>query len=172
MSRLLQNRTPSQLGWIIAASNLLVASGFAAFFIDSYRHPNGHRLSPFAASISFALLILGLVLGLFAETALKDGIASEQWPEALVVTTRKIFTHPALLAAALLLIVASIAVVVFSSAGHFSAAWIFFIPLMSLIRIRGIFSRPRENASHPGLVDPAKPLQSEHWGIPPQPFSR
>jgi hypothetical protein len=172
MSRLLQNRTPAQLAWIIAASNLLAASGFAAFFIDSYRHPNGHRLSPFAASISLALLILGLVLGLLAETALRDGVASEQWPEALLITTRKIFMHSALPAAALLLIVASIAVVVLSSARHFSAAWIFLIPSMTLTRIRGIFSQSRKSSSHPRSIDPAKPFQSEHWGTSPQPFSR
>jgi hypothetical protein len=176
MSTLLHNRTPAQLAWIIAASNLFASSGFAVFFVDTYRHPHGHRFSPFAASISFAL-ILGLVLGALAETALKDGIASEQWPESLLVTTRKIFMHPALSAATLLLLVASIAVVVFSSvvfssAPHFGAAWIFLIPSMSLTRIRGIFSPPRESASGLGSIDSPKPIQSEHWGVPPQSFPR
>src|SRR5271163_4401311 len=107
MSRLLQNRTPAQLAWIMAASNLLSSSGFAVLFVDTYRHPHGHRLSPFVASTSISLFILGLVLGLVAETALKDGIASELWPEALLATTRKILTSSALSATALLLIVAS-----------------------------------------------------------------
>jgi hypothetical protein len=171
MNRLLRNRTPAQLGWIIAVANLLVASSFAAFFVDSYRHPTGHRLSALAACTSFALLILGLAVELFAETALKDGIVSEQWPEALVTTTRKIFTHPALSAASLLLIVAGIAVVVFSGRHFVGVVWIFLLPSMSLTRIRGFFSQPRKDAGGLGSIDPPKPLQSEQWGTPPQSFT-
>ena len=170
MATLLQNRTPAQLASIIAASNLLASSGFAVIFVDTYRHSHGHGLSPFAASISFALPTLGgLVLGMFAERALKDGISSEQWPDALLVTTRKIFTHPALPAATLVLMVAAIAVIV---SGHFGAAWIFLIPSMGLTRIRAMFSPPRENASGLGLADPPKPIQSEHWGVPHQSLPR
>jgi len=171
MSRLLHNRTPAQLGWIIAVANLLVASSFAAFFVDSYRQPTHHRLSASLACTSFALLILGLVLGLFAEAALKDGIASEQWPEALLVTTRKVFTHPALSATALLLIVPAIALPVFSSGRHYAGAWIFLLPLLSLSRMRAMFNQPRKDAGGIGSIDPPKPLQSKNWGAPPRPFS-
>jgi hypothetical protein len=171
MGNLLQNRTPAQLAWILAASNLVVASSFGTFFVESYRHSSSHRLSPLEASVSFALLILGMIMGLFAETALKDGIASEEWPEALVAGTRKFFTHSALAAAFLLLAVGAFAVFVLSSR-HFSGAWIFIYPLMTLSRIRGFFSRPPNSAGGPGTQDPPKPLRSDHWGIPPQRFSR
>jgi hypothetical protein len=171
MSGLLQNRTPAQLAWIIAASNLLVASSFAAFFVESYHHPNSHRLPLWAAFISFALLIFGLVLGLFTETALKDGIASEQWPEALLVTTRKIFTHPALSAAIFTLFAAFVAVIAFSGSRHVAGAWIFLLPSMSLTRMRAMFNPPRKDAGGLGLIDPPKPPQSDHWGAPPSSFT-
>jgi len=174
MGRLLQNRTPAQLAWIIAASNLLVASSFATIFLESYYHPKGHP-HLWAGLAPFALLILGGVMGMFAEVALKDGIASEKWPEALVASTRKIFTHPAIHAAIGMLLTASIAVVVisaFSSGRHATGAWIFLFPAMSLTRVRAIFTRPHKNSSGLGIQDAPRPLRSDHWGASPQRFSR
>jgi hypothetical protein len=171
MGRLLQNRTPAQLAWILAASNLLVSSCFATFFIDSYRHPNSHRVPLWAVGISFSLLILGVFMGIFAETALKDGITSEQWPEAVVASTRRFFTQPGLSGAIFALMAASVAVLVISvvsSKRLYTGAWIFLFPAMSLTRFKTIFSRSRKSDNGPGTQDPPKPLQSEHWGIPPQ----
>jgi hypothetical protein len=163
MGRLLQNRTPAQLGWIIAASNLLIACSFAMLFVK--------WLPLWAGLASFTGIICGFVLELFAEAALRDGIASEEWPDALIATTRRFFTHPALAAAIILLIVASFAVILFWTGRHLAgAAWIFLAPSMSLTRVKAIFSRPRRAASL-GRKDPPKPLQSDHWGIPPQPSS-
>jgi hypothetical protein len=171
MSRLLHNRTPAQLGWIIAVANLLVSSCFAAFFVDSFHRPNSPRLPIWAAIVPVALIIFGSILDWFAETALKDGIASEQWPEALIAPARKIFAPPALPAASLLLIV-GIAVVFLLGNRHYAGVWIFLFPILSLSRVRGIFNPPRKNAGGVGPVDPPKPLQSEHWGLPPQSSSR
>jgi hypothetical protein len=168
MGSLLQNRTPAQLAWIVAASDLFVTSSFATFVVEAYYHPNRHRLPLWASLASFALLILGLVIGLFAEAALKDGIASEHWPDALVAGTRKLFTHPALAAVMFILVAASIAVVAFSNSRHFAGAWIFLFPAMSLTRVKAVFTRPRNSASGPGTIGPPKPLQSDHWGIPPE----
>jgi hypothetical protein len=171
MRRLLRNRTPAQLGWIIAVANLLIASSYAAFLVEAYHHPNSRRLLIWTAIFPFSLLIFGSIFEWRAESALRDGIASEQWTEALITPTRKTFTHPALAVASLLLIVVALAVVVFSGSRHSAALWIVLLPSLSLARVRAMFNPPYKKSGSSGLVDPPKTLQSEHWGDPPQRFS-
>jgi hypothetical protein len=61
--------------------------------------------------------------------------------------------------------------VIFFSWDHLGGAWMFMYPAMSITRAKNYF-RPREtNIGDSRRMDPAKPLQSEHWGTPSQPFS-
>src|SRR5882757_1398552 len=93
MKPLLERRTPTQLLWIIAASNALVSIGFGMPFVQSWQH---HRV-PFSQNLPwFAALLVGFIATLLSEAALKKGVASAQWPEALLVTPRKLLEHPAI----------------------------------------------------------------------------
>ena len=140
MSRLLRDRTPAQLGWIIAVANLLAVSGFVTFFVDSFHRTNSQRLPIWAAILSLALLILGFVFEVFAESALKAGIGSRQWPEALIATTGKVFTHRAIPVVSLLLAVVA-GIVVFLGSSHYAGLWVFVFPALSAARVRQIFNR-------------------------------
>jgi hypothetical protein len=166
MKPLLEGRTPAQLLWIIAASNALVSIGFAIPYVQSWQR---HRM-PFSQNLPwFAVTLVGLSATLLSEAALKEGVASEQWPEALLVTPRKLFEHPAISVLGWSLIVASFAAIAFSRHG---VAWAFLAPSMSLNRVRVSLRPPGKVATNPRLLPyPAKPLLSEHWGAPPQPFS-
>jgi hypothetical protein len=137
---LLRDRTPAQLGWIIVVANLLAVSGFAAFFLDSFHRLNGQRLPIWAGIVSLALLILGFIFEVFAESALKAGIGSGQWPEALIATPGKVFTHPAIPAVSLLLAVGA-GIVVFFGSSHYAGLWVFVFPSLSAARVRQIFNR-------------------------------
>ena len=116
------------MGWIIVVANLLAVSGFAAFFLDSFHRLNGQRLPIWAGIVSLALLILGFIFEVFAESALKAGIGSGQWPEALIATPGKVFTHPAIPAVSLLLAVGA-GIVVFLGSSHYAGLWVLsFVP--------------------------------------------
>jgi hypothetical protein len=168
MKPLLEGRTPTQLLWIIAASNALVSIGFGMLFVQSWQH---HRV-PFSQNFPwFAPLLTGLIATLLSEAALKEGVASEQWPEALLVTPRKLFEHPAISILGWSLIVASFAAIAFDRGHNIGGAWAFLAPSMSLNRVRVSLRPPSKVATNPGLPYPAKPLQSGHWGTPPRPFS-
>jgi hypothetical protein len=168
MKPLLEGRTPSQLLWIIAASNALVSIGFGMPFVQSWQH---HRV-PFSQNFPwFAALLVGFIATLLSEAALKEGVTSEQWPEALLVTPRKLFEHPAISVLGWSLIVASFAAIAFSRHAT-GGAWAFLAPSMSLNRVRVSLRPPGKFETNPRLSPyPAKPLLSEHWGSPPQPFS-
>src|SRR5882757_7515396 len=168
MKPLLERRTPTQLLWIIAASNALVSIGFGMPFVQSWQH---HRV-PFSQNFPwFAALLVGFIATLLSEAALKEGVASDQWPEALLVTPRKLLEHPAL-CPGWSLIVASLGIMAFSRGHHIGGAWAFLAPSMSLNRVRVSLRPPDKGPTNPRLLPyPAKPLLSEHWGVPPQPFS-
>jgi hypothetical protein len=79
MKPLQEGRTPTQLLWTIAASNALVSIGFGILFVQSWQH---HRV-PFSQNLPWlAALVVGLIATLLSEAALKEGVASDQWPEA------------------------------------------------------------------------------------------
>jgi hypothetical protein len=90
--------------------------------------------------VSLALLILGFVFEVFAESALKAGVGSGQRPEALIATSGKVFTHPAIPAVSLLLAVGA-GIVVFFGSGHYAGLWVFVFPSLSVARVRQIFNR-------------------------------
>jgi hypothetical protein len=165
----LEGRTPTQLLWIIAASNALVSIGFAKPFVQSWQH---HRV-PFSQNLPwFAALVIGLIATLLSEIALKEGVSSEQWPEALLVTPRKLLEHPAISILGWSLIVASFAAIAFPRGHNIGGSWVFLAPAMSLNRVRVSLRPPGKAATNPRLLPyPAKPLMSEHWGAAPQPFS-
>jgi len=169
MKPLLEGRTPTQLLWIIAASNALVSIGFSMPFVQSWQH---HRV-PFSQNFPwFAALLVGFIATLLSEVALKEGVASDQWPEALLVTPRKLLEHPAISVLGWSLIVASFAAIAFSRGHHIGGAWAFLAPSMSFNRVRVSLRPPGEGPTNPRLLPyPAKPLLSEHWEAPPQPFS-
>ena len=169
MKPLLEGRTPTQLLWIIAASNALVSIGFGMPLVESWQH---HRV-PFSQNLPwFAALLVGFIATLLAEAALKEGVASDHWPEALLVAPRKLLEHPAISVLGWSLIVASFAAVVFPRGHNIAGSWVFLAPSMSLNRVRVSLRPPGKVATNPRLLpNPAKPLLSEHWGSPPQPFS-
>jgi hypothetical protein len=61
--------------------------------------------------------------------------------------------------------------IIFSRSGHFSGAWMFIWPAMSFTRVISALRPRRTNVDHSRRMDPPKPLQSEHWGTSPRPFS-
>jgi hypothetical protein len=173
MRPLLENRTPKQLLWIIAASNALTSLGFAMIGLLPPPHHHVAFLRNHSSSIwmCFPAILIGLIATLFAEQSLKDGVASEQWPEALLVAPRKLFEHSAISTLGWSLIVASFLMIVFTRSSNVAGAWVFLAPALSLQRISSSL-RPRSNPpsdTHP--LYPLKPLQSEHWGTPPRPLS-
>jgi hypothetical protein len=169
MKPLQEGRTPTQLLWTIAASNALVSIGFGMPFVQSWQH---HRVA-FSQNLPWlAALVVGFIATLLSEAALKEGVASEQWPEALLVTPRKLLEHPAISVLGWSLIVASFAAIAFSRGHNIGGAWAFLAPSMSLNRVRASLRPPGKGPTRPRLLpNPAKPLLSEHWGSPPKPFS-
>jgi hypothetical protein len=169
MKPLLEGRTPTQLLWIIAASNALVSIGFGTPYVRSWL---GHRVPPSQNLPWIVALAIGFIGTLLSEAALKEGVSSEQWPQALLVTPRKLLEHPAFSALGWSLIVASFAAIAFSRGQHIGLAWAFLAPSMSLSRVRVSLRPPANVATNRGLLsNPSKPLLSEHWGSPHRPFS-
>jgi hypothetical protein len=169
MKPLQEGRTPTQLLWIIAASNALVSIGFAIPYLQSWQR---HRV-PLSQNLPwFAVILVGLIATLLSEAALKEGVASKQWPEALLVTPRKLLEHSAIPVLGWSLIVASFAAIAFAHGNHIGGAWAFLAPSMGLNRVRVSLRPPGKVATNPRLLPyPAKPLLSEHWGSPPKLFS-
>jgi hypothetical protein len=168
MKPLLKGRTPTQLLWIIAASNALVSIGFGMHFVQSWQR---HRV-PFSQNFPwFSVILFSLIATLLSAAALKKGVDTEQWPEALLVTPGKLLEHSAIPVLGWSLIVASFAAIAFPR-GHNGGAWAFLAPTMSLNRVRVSLRPPGQAPTNARLLPyPAKPLLSEHWGSPPQPFS-
>jgi hypothetical protein len=160
-----------QLVWISIAFNVLVALCFGMFFMLSLRLPQNMR-SPFTQKLPWLiLLLLGVIGDALAGSALRKGIATERWPESLLVAPRKLLEHPVFPILSCSLFVASLTVAVFSRGQHIAGSWFFLTPAMGLIRV-GMPLRPQNKvAASSGLLYPAKPLQSEQWGTPSQPSS-
>lgn len=171
MRPLLENRTPVQLLWIIAVSNILTSFGFAISFVQSWQPPPHHR-TPFLHEISWLVPVLvGIMAMWHSEAALREGVASEQWPEDLLAAARRFMKHPAFSFLGWSLIVAPLAVIVFDRRSGLAGVLMFIVPSLSLSRVQS-FLRPRNNAKTDSqLRAPAKPLQSEYWGTPPRPFT-
>jgi hypothetical protein len=171
MRPLLEDRTPVQLLWVIAASNALTSLGFAIPFVQSWQTPPHHR-TPFLQEIPWFFAILaGLIATFLSEQSLREGIASEQWSEALLAAPRRLLEHPAFSFLGWSLIVASFAAIAFTRGSGIAGVWMFIAPSLSLSRVRSLL-RPRNHANADSqLRTPAKPLQSEHWGTPPGPFT-
>jgi hypothetical protein len=170
MRPLLQYRTPAQLLWIIGAMNVLVSLSFGLLGVGSCHYPHRHLPFPLAL-FSFGALVLGLIGTLIAESNLKNGIRSERWPDAQLDALRKVVAHPAFFMLPFLLIIASFVYIISSRSGPLSGGWMFLYPAMSLTRVISAL-RPRQaDADHRSRMDPPKPLRSEHWGSPRQPFS-
>jgi hypothetical protein len=160
-----------QLVLISVASNALVALCFGAFFLLSLRLPQDVRIPFFHKLPWLVLLLLGILGDVVAGLALRKGIATERWPESLLIAPRKLAEHPVFSALGWLMIVASFAVIVFSRGQHIAGAWFFLAPQMGLSRIRMSLREQNKVPATSQLLYPAKPLQSEQWGVPPQPFS-
>ena len=170
MRTLLQNQTPLQLLWLIAASNIIVSMSFGILEFRSWQH---HHLSDSLLWISFGMLILGVVGDLIAEQALRDGISAEYWPGSLLDGPRKLFAGPAFPVLNVLFLVAGCAYIAFSPARSFGGAWAFLFPGMSLPRIIGYMRRKSPPSTDRLFLqrEPPKPLHSEHWKTPPRPFA-
>ncbi len=169
MKPLLEGRTATQLLWMIAAANALISIGFGIAFVQSWQP---HRV-PFSQNLPwFAALLVGFIATLLSEAALKEGVASERWPETILDTPRKLLEHPAISVLRWSLIVASFATIDFPRGHPIGGSWVFLAASMSLNRVRVSLRPPSKVATNPRLLPyPAKPLLSERWGAPPQPFS-
>lgn len=164
---LLKNRTPVQLLRIIAALNLLIVLGFGILGFPRHFHYGWSLL------FIFILTVLGLISNLAVEQELKDGIASERWPDALISSLRKL--HPTFSVLGLLLIIAGFVsiIVITISGARIGGVWCLLYPAMTFTRV-GSYLRPRPPSSSDSLlklIETSKPLQSEHWGTPPHSFS-
>ena len=169
MGSLLERRTPAQLLWIIAASNALVSISFVELAWDRSKGP--YPTGWFWLAAPLAALALGFVTCLIAEQALQNGINSERWPDSLLNAPRKFTAHPAFSVLSGLLFIGALAYVVFLGVRHSGGVWMILWPLMCLTRVRG-YLRPKPKSDR--LLQPrerSKPLQSEHWGTPPSPFT-
>ena len=169
--RPLQSRTPTQLVWICVASNALIALCFGAAFLLSLRLPPDVRI-PLSQKIPWLVLfLLGIIGDVLAASALRRGIATERWPESLLIAPRKLLEHPAFTVLSWTLIVAAIAISGFSPRQNLAGYWFVLAPLMGLSRMRLSLREQNKVPAPSHLPYPTKPLQSEQWGLPPQPFS-
>jgi hypothetical protein len=160
-----------QLVWISIAFNVLVALCFGMFFMLSLRLPQDLRI-PFSQKLPWLiLLLLGVIGDALAGSALRKGIATERWPESLLMAPRKLLEHPVVPILGCSLFAASLAVAVFSRGQHIAESWFFLAPAMGLIRIQMSLRPQNKVAASSELLYPAKPLRSEQWGTPSQPFS-
>ncbi len=167
----LQSRTPAQLVWICVASNALIALCFGAAFLLSLRLPPDVRI-PLSQKIPwFAFFLLGIIGDVLAASTLRRGVATERWPESLLIAPRKLLNRPGFSVLNWTLIVAVIAVSGFSTRQNLAGYWFLFAPLMGLSSMRLSLREQKEVPAPSHLPYPESPLQSEHWGTPPQPFS-
>jgi len=163
MKSLLQSRTPTQLLWIIATSNALISFFFGMAFLQSRRVH--HAPLTFSRDLLWlAALAVGFVATLLSEQTLKNGVASERWPEALLITPRKLVEQPTFTILIWLLFVASCASIAFTKADNLAMSWLFLTPAMSLTRVRNSLRPQNRLVEKAALLDPSKPLQSDHWG--------
>ena len=168
MKPLLQSRTPMQLVWLGVASNALIVLCAGVFFVVSSRLPQGARI-PFQQKLPWlALIAFGLVGSVLAETSLRKGIATNRWSNTLLVAPGNLVARPVFSVLCWSLIVAPFALVIFSRGQHFGGTVFLLAPQMGLTRLRLLLQPPADAAANSGLSHPAKPLQSEHWGTPPQ----
>ena len=125
-----------QLVLIRVASNTLIALCFGIFFVLSLRLPQDVRI-PFSQKLPcLILLLLGVIGDILAESALRKGVATERWPESLLLAPRKLLEHPVFPILGWSLIAASFAVLVFSRGQHIAGYWFFLAPQMGLNRIQ------------------------------------
>jgi hypothetical protein len=170
MKPLLEGRTPKQLIRIMAASSALIAAGFGIAFVQSWQ---AHRVTFTQKLPWIAALLVGFIATMWSAAALKDGVASELWPETVLDSPRKVLEHPAILVLIWSLIVASFVTIDFPRGHPIGGSWVFQALALSLIHARGSLHPPGKVPTYPRLLlpYPTKPLLSEHWGSPPQPFS-
>jgi hypothetical protein len=153
----------------MAASNALISIGFGIAFVQSWQ---AHHVSLFQKLPWIAALLVGFIATLLSGTALKDGVASELWPETVLAAPRKVLEHPAILVLIGSLFVTSCATFDFPPGHPIGGSWVFQAVALSLIHARGSLRPPVNVSTDPRLLSyPTKPLLSEHWGAPPQPFS-
>jgi hypothetical protein len=172
MRPLLEDRTPKQLLWTIAVSNALTSLGFAmAWLLSPRNHVAFLQNHSSSRWICLPIMGIGLIATLFAEQSLKNGVASEQWPEALLVTPRKLFENQATSALGWSLIAASFLAIVFTRSSNIAGAWVFITPALSLARVRSSLRLRNNPPVDPHPLYPLKPLQSKQWGTPPRPLS-
>ncbi len=154
--------------WICVASNALIALCFGAAFLLSLRLPPDVRI-PLSQKVPWlAFFLLGIIGDVLAASTLRRGVATERWPESLLVAPRKLLEHPAFTVLSCTLIVAAIVVSGFSPRQNLAEYWFILAPLNNMrLSLREENKVPAP--SH--LPYPESPLQSEHWGTPPQSFS-
>ena len=170
MRPLLKHRTPAQLLWAIVAANGLVSLSFGALSMVSRYYPHRQNRPLSVVLCSFGIFALGLIGTLIAESNLKNGIGSKRWPDSLLAAPRKVVAHPVFSMLPWMLIIASFVYIIVSRSG-LAGSWMFLYPAMSLSRVIRTL-HPRDiNVDYRRRMDPPKPLQSEHWGTPPRPFS-
>jgi hypothetical protein len=171
MRTLLQNRTPVQLLWIIAASNVLVAMSLGILGLRS-SHLRVSQLPHSLIWASLSTFLFGLLWGAVTEQTLRDGITAERWPDSLLGGPRKLIAHPAFTVLNVLFFIAGCGYTAFSHAHNFGGTWAFLYPAMSLTRVINYLRNKPPSSSNDSLgqLNSLKPLQSEHWGDPSRPF--
>jgi hypothetical protein len=169
--RLLRTRPPMQLLWITWISSVIVALSAAAMIALSWRLPAAQRLPTLIKCLWVAIILLCYIASTLAESALRKGVAANQWAEELLVRQRGMADGSLISALGWFSIVAAFVVIVLDHRWSVSAVPLLFAPQMSLSQVRLILRPQNTEADIRGTIYPAKPLHSEHWGEPPHPFS-
>jgi hypothetical protein len=156
MRPLLQNRTPAQLLRIIAASNLLVAAGFGLMAYPPWHLFKVQRSLPLFL-LPIGIFVLGLISDLLTKQTLKDGVATDYWPDRLLAGPRKLIDPPMFYILSGVFGGAFLICIAYSYHSHYSnhhptgAFWAFWYPAMSLIHVRSAL-RPKPPSSMDNLI--------------------
>ena len=171
MKRLFHERSPSQILWMIAASNVLIAVGFAVPTAMAWHLSSNQRL-PFSLKLPWLIVILvGIVGSLLGEVTFSKGVKTDRWPEESLVQPRTVLKHPAMSTLQWALLIAGLLTAIFSRTHTFGLYWIFWATCQSLARVRMNLDRRVEPSSSSGnALFPAKPLRSNQWGITSTPY--
>ena len=153
--------SPYRLTALIFAGSLLACAGF----LGSSFHPI-HTSLPLLL-LTFALVVVGLLIMFWAANTLRDDNANERWPEATLAPFRAVTTHVLWNITMGLLVLAMFAALT-QDRHHRSWFWAIFVLLQTQTQLTTAFARPRKPTRPSPLLDWSKvaPLQSEHWGKP------
>lgn len=170
MRPLLKHRTPAQLLWMIGATNVLVSLSFGVLGVGSRHYPHAQHRPLQVALFSFGALVLGLIGTLIAGSNLRTALTRSDGPmHCSTLPGRSLPTQlfdPPVLAHHC------------QFCGHHLFAQREFERSLDVslsgdepTRVISALRPRRTNADGRSRMDPSKPLQSEHWGSPPRPYS-